>query len=420
MFKSLFRKLIGPERRRPSSSENVQVNNIEEGVDKKFVNLRRGKKISFKNPIGPIEVIIQDKDRDKTLLIINVQNDPEWNANYLLIDPEKFDPSNKKGYKEIRERERLIFSPKNSELKERFELSSNISFEFEIKLDGGILTIKNLNVENLRIGWYELRDPANEEIIQEIQKIRDKFENFVNEHREEIENILKNHEPFLNLARFFYDKFYNANISKSEGEYNDRYKLKVYEVVRSLLEKDEERKKISILDVPDTDWLYCIINEGVDRRKSIGKFYLNLKPEEITNFFGKAVRRFFERGLNIQIKIPKNGKPEILRRVDKVVIYFRPKEEKLVLEVLEELYNENSEAFNEGIPPFSLEVINRNNKVMNGIGFGEESFIPYTSFGWVRSEILAEVYIRARNDPNFSFKEVFKEAGFGAKNENRW
>jgi len=174
------------------------------------------------------------------------------------------------------------------------------------------------------------------------------------------------------------------------------------------------------LDVPDTDWLYCIINEGVDRRKSIGKFYLNLKPEEITNFFGKAVRRFFERGLNIQIKIPKNGKPEILRRVDKVVIYFRPKEEKLVLEVLEELYNENSEAFNEGIPPFSLEVINRNNKVMNGIGFGEESFIPYTSFGWVRSEILAEVYIRARNDPNFSFKEVFKEAGFGAKNENRW
>jgi hypothetical protein len=116
------------------------------------------------------------------------------------------------------------------------------------------------------------------------------------------------------------------------------------------------------------------------------------------------------------MKIPTFGDTMTFNRFDKMVIYFDAEEEKEALRVLENLYQKNLEAFDEGIPRFTAEVKNQKGEKMIGIGFGQEPVLENESFGTVRAKILAEVYLDAQYsghhvfDPDFDFEESFRRA----------
>jgi len=380
------------------------------------IELRR-QKIEIEYPGSPIDVYLADK----RLQIIDVRNDPGWNADYLLIDPTTFDPRNPTtGYKGIREGESFIIGRNNPW---RFEFPNTVSRKhLEIGLRGGKLIIEDLGSTNgTTVEFEKLKEVSKKEKERDIAEFRD----FLRKYQEEIEKAAQEEVAQQGkLADFFYYNFYNTNIDQPKYKKNDPevQKLvkeypdqinKVYEILYQ-----EAVKRRGIVPIIKDYWFACHIyggtKGGTPEKVPIGRFYLNLKPKYIVEFFEKAAIAFRNARVHVEMKIPSRGDVEEFNRLDKMVIYFRADEEKDVLKVLEDLYHNNQEAFDTGIPRFTAEVKDSMGKTMVGIGFGEEP-LEKKSFGDIRSEILADEYkeykeyIKNNRNLNFDFEASFNK-----------
>ena len=175
---------------------------------------------------------------------------------------------------------------------------------------------------------------------------------------------------------------------------------------------------ISVTAFPDKpNFTYCIINEGYNEKKDTGRFYLNLKPEYVGYILTKAMKLFHTNGLHVDMKVLTEGNVDTFNRCDKMLIAFNAEEEKKAVQILEILYKDNKETFNEtGVPYFATEMNDSSNEKMAGIGFGEEPDSVYggLSFGQIRVKILSMVYQDAKysglsiNDIRFDFNSSFE------------
>jgi transcriptional regulator NrdR family protein len=381
----------------------------------------KGSKIVIEYPGRPIEIYLGGK----RLQIIDVRNDPQWNADYLLIDPETFDPMNPtRGFKGIRENEPFLLG---RDYQWRFELPDTVSrTHIRIELKNGKLIIEDLNSTNgTVVQLKKSRQPSKEQIeVQEASPERERaiveFKEYVKKHQLEIERKL---QQGWDLEKIFYRDFYNRNIDRPKYRKDDptvqrllrEYSAQINKVIVDLLREAQLGSGLKGWHQGEY-WFVFVTNGGYQKKTALGRFYLNLKPEYVGKVFSQAVMAFRDAGLHSAMKIPTFGNTMTLNRFDKMVIYFDAEEEEKALQVLENLHQKNPEAFDEGIPRFTAEVKNQRGEKMVGIGFGQEPVLENESFGTVRAKILAEVYLDAKYsghyvfDPDFDFEESFRRA----------
>ncbi len=379
----------------------------------------KGTKKEIEYPGMPIEVYLAEK----RLQIIDVRDDQRWNADYLLIDPATFDQMNPTtGYKGIRENEPITLG-RNNPL--RFELPNTVSRDhLKIELKNGRLIIEDLGSTNGTI--IQLEKPRRlskkqvevQEASPEREQVIAEFREYVKKHQPEIEKEL---QQGRDLDELFYHDFYNRNIDQLKYKENDptvqrlaqEYSVQIEAVSDNLLREAQKGRDLVLMD--NSYWVYCDINGGVRNQSALGRFYFNIKPEYVGQIFSKTAEAFCEAGLHSQMKMPMVGDAETFNRFDKMVIYFDNEEERKVLQVLENLYHSNPEAFDDtGIPRFTAEIKNQRGEKMVGVGFAEETPFRNQSFGIIRAKILADVYIEARDshrsifDSSFDFESAFR------------
>ena len=381
----------------------------------------RGSKIVIEYPGRPIEIYLGGK----RLQIIDVRNDPQWNADYLLIDPETFDPMNPtRGFKGIRENEPFLLG---RDYQWRFELPDTVSHtHIRIELKNGKLIIEDLNSTNgtvvqvERPRWQSKKQIESQPASPERERAIAEFKEYVKKHQLEIERKL---QQGWDLEKIFYRDFYNSNIDQPKYRKDDptvqrllrEYSAQINKVIVDLLLEAQLGSGLKGWHQSEY-WFVLVTNGGYKENTALGRFYLNLKPEYVGKVFSQAAMAFRDAGLHIAMKIPTFGDTMTFNRFDKMIIYFDAEEEKEALQVLENLYQKNLEAFDEGIPRFTAEVKNQRGEKMIGIGFGQEPLLENESFGTVRAKILAEVYLDAQYsghyvfDPDFDFEESFRRA----------
>jgi transcriptional regulator NrdR family protein len=381
----------------------------------------RGSKIVIEYPGRPIEIYLGGK----RLQIIDVRNDPQWNADYLLIDPETFDPMNPtRGFKGIRENEPFLLG---RDYQWRFELPDTVSHtHIRIELKNGKLIIEDLNSTNgtvvqvERPRWQSKKQIESQPASPERERAIAEFKEYVKKHQLEIERKL---QQGWDLEKIFYRDFYNSNIDQPKYRKDDptvqrllrEYSAQINKVIVDLLLEAQLGSGLKGWHQSEY-WFVLVTNGGYKEKTALGRFYLNLKPEYVGKVFSQAAMAFRDAGLHSAMKIPTFGDTMTFNRFDKMIIYFDAEEEKEALQVLENLYQKNLEAFDEGIPRFTAEVKNQRGEKMIGIGFGQEPLLENESLGTVRAKILAEVYLDAQYsghyvfDPDFDFEESFRRA----------
>ncbi len=386
----------------------------------------KGEKKEVEDTEIPIDVHLSEKH----LKIINVQEYKSWKADYLLVDPATFDQKNPTtGYKSIRENDSFILGRQDPL---GFKLPKTVSGDhLKIELKDGNLSIEDLNSTNGTILQSEESKQSREEQIETIEDSPEKkqaiedFYEYVENHQQEIEDELYKGKGLVGL---FYRDFYNRNIdnlkyqeNNSEVEKLEKEYFKSVKLAKDNLEKKEKEGENLMPKAPG-HWFSCSTNKGIYEQAGIGRFYLNLNPEYVGQVFEQAVEEFKNEGLNSQMKIPLRGSAKEFNRLDKMVIYFNSEEEEQALQIIENLYNNNTKAFDDsGTPQFTAEVKSKKGENMVGVGFGEEPSLHYNSFGSesfgnIRAKILQEVYITATNfrlsvlDENFDFETYFCKA----------
>jgi len=390
----------------------------EKDIPPERLELKNAKK-EIEYPGIPVDISLADK----RLQIIDVRNDTRWDADYLLIDPATFDQENSKtGYKGIRENEPFILGRSNPL---RFELPNTVSrAHLKIELKNGKLIIEDLGSTNGTVLQLERPGRLSKEQLEvqesspEKERAIAEFREYVKKHQLEIEKEL---QQGRDLNEIFYHDFYNRDIDQLKYRENDpavqrlagEYSAKIMAVRENLL--SEAKKGSNLMPMDNGYWFYCNINGNCRNQTALGRFYFNLKPEYAGQVFYKTAKAFRDAGLRSQIKIPLVGNAKAFNRFDKMVAYFDAEEEQKVLQVLENLYRDNLEAFDKtGTPRFTAEVKNKQGEKMAGIGFAEEPLFRNESFGTIRAKILADVYTEAKNyrrsinDHLFDFESTFR------------
>jgi len=219
---------------------------------------------------------------------------------------------------------------------------------------------------------------------------------------------------------FFYYLYAMGGNLKKVNYHEEQYRQYNEQVEEIMVGKNQPPEGVEIKEV--NNWLYFIINGDCTSNDSVGKLYFNLKPSEIVNFLGLVLKKFGEKGLQAQIKIPREGDSLMFNRRDKVVLYFEPDKAEEVLETLEDLHD--TKKFNDGVPLFAAEVKNKKGEVMRGVGFGEEQITRKRSFGDVRAEILILLFHimeeQEKQGGEIDFKKLFGEvcSRYGVDPEN--
>jgi len=212
------------------------------------------------------------------------------------------------------------------------------------------------------------------------------------------------------LADFIYDKFYsedfdnrtysdNADFSNLKRSYDSKAKelLDNFLVLSEKYIKNPQLYPIRPVEpspsMIEKGWVYFKFNGGRNRETALGRFYLNIKPENLVEFYKEAVVALQKKGLSFDAKIAKEGSLDDFNRNDKMVIYFNEKDETIMLRELEELYKKHKPAFLSEKPRLSAQIVDPHGLPMDGVSFGEEPTNQGgASFGAIRADILASVY----------------------------
>lgn len=289
-----------------------------------------------------------------------------------------------------------------------------------------------LNSEQEQKQKQEQRQPKNQEIIK--QKLEDnlavriEFQEFINQYKKEIEEIMQN-GSLADLANFIYSNFYNKNketIDQLDGSEVEQ-KIEIYNkqlteirtVIFERMSKDHR-----LIGANLGYWFYLETNKGPENNNSLGRLYINPKPEIISKLILDLAQGFRDAGVKSRIKLPNWGEKSALARFDKIVVYFSAEEERKVLEILDKVYARYGDYFEEETPKCTANLHNKNGELMKGVGFGEEPKIPRESFGSLRAKILAAAYVEAEDlnlsidDPRFNsvFDEICERYQVDPKN----
>lgn len=361
-----------------------------------------GNKVQFKYQGKPIDIYAGGKH----FQIVDARKN--WNVPYLLIDLENFDYKIKKGYKGIRDGEKVSVGRENPL---RFDFPPTFSYKhFNVSFEQGIFTVEDLKSADGTVVKLEKLEP---DLL--------KFYEYVFNNVRHIENLLQDIQNgrsyYRSLAEFFYDEFYNGNVNfklKFDPQLFAEYDKKVEALYNRFFEAYKNDKSLGV--VYNGYWVTCGVNGGLSNWTEAGRFYFNVKSEyatQVTQFFEELAQICKDRGLHVEIKIPAHGNEYDFNRFDKMVAYFDSKEEKEMLEVIETLYAKYANLFNEEVPSFTLKVRDKSGREMNGIGFGEEPAFANGSFGSIRSEILEDMYYEWRQSDfaeNFDWESAFRRA----------
>lgn len=183
------------------------------------------------------------------------------------------------------------------------------------------------------------------------------------------------------------------NLAESYDEAIERIEESLYEQVDAAEEKDG---KSDIDAVETSGWIQWAINEGVPRQNGeMGRFYLNVSPEVLPDFYREMLDELRASGVHTEMKIPVRGRASEFNRYDKLVIYFVADEEIKLLQAIEKLYRKDHSVFDDGIPRFAGRINDTDGQVMKGVGFGQEPTLKQSgeeSFGSIRARVLDEMY----------------------------
>lgn len=107
-----------------------------------------------------------------------------------------------------------------------------------------------------------------------------------------------------------------------------------------------------------------------------GRIYINPKPHTMDVVFYELAKL-----MNSQPDVPFDAKVmghgsmvvSDLNRGDKMVLYFNPKDQAVILKVVQELYRKVSpQVFDKITPVFAMKLLDESGQIMEGISFGQE------------------------------------------------
>lgn len=242
---------------------------------------------------------------NKIFKIIDVKENEDYNADFLLID-ETFDQYFPQiGFKGIREKEFFIIG---RNYPWGFELPDTVSrTHAKIGLEKGKIVIEDLNSTNGTIIEILRSIPQKPEEINLAPKVENDLNDFKiftkkNENKINLQ-YLSFGNNIENIGSIFYSEFYNKpEITYYEKEISGRLDEKIITELEKLENLNIRISKENLY------WLYCKVNNGTEKVDNAGKKVkigrlLNVVPEKIPNIFKKIAKTFQEEGLNINIKI---------------------------------------------------------------------------------------------------------------------
>lgn len=274
------------------------------------------------------------------------------------------------------------------------------------------------NLESQRTGGNQWRESVpmvseQREVTgeNETQKLLKSFEDFVAKHPDIIARELKQGKD---LAGIFYDNFYTEDVDNRLYKQGDP----AYEAMRKTYQQEAKKvvdrflilsQKYQHDTVPaispgqksiENGWVYFKLNGGANPSAKRGRLYLNIKPEQLVKFYENALPTLQKSNLRVDAKIAQTANPEDVNRYDKMVIYFNEEDETAMASAIEQLYTQNSQIFVDGSPKCATALMDRGEKSMTGVSFGEEPGPDQggKSFGDIRSKILAEVYSATKKE----------------------
>ncbi len=264
-----------------------------------------------------------------------------------------------------------------------------------------IVTIEDLKKWN-EPEKTEAQNLSQPETIETLEKPLNDFIEFIKKHEPLIQQKLAQGEE---LWEIFYENFYSQNPDKKK-EYSSET-LEYYS--KSIKELED---KLIGFDKRSQQFLYTYVREGAKNADT--RFYINLSPEKIADFYYDIVVRANTQKIPLEIKIPRQGTQENLNRCDKMVIYCNSQHKESIVRLLENLYSNYHNFFEEDVPPFTAGVKDSTGNKLRGISMAAESFIKNESFGSIRCKILEDVYQEFKKSglpiEDFDFKEAFVKA----------
>lgn len=396
-----------------------------EGGPEKEVESLRDSSLELADP----RLVNVNLGSDTRLQIYDVSEDPEWNSDYVVIDPESYDLNAGVGYKGIWAGEPLTLGREASH--GRFNFPDTVSRSHLLLEVGEEHTLKITDLDSTngtRVEWAGGRRVETDSKSAAVD--HPDLKEFLGYASSATES------NSLNWPKIYTD-FYSAD-SQSEEALQGR----INQAVLRFWERQEALGASLAQKYPDkvapygddSHWMGFHING--DTRYSggdahLGRFYLNIHPDHISDVFEDVVVNLAESGLPSQTKAigSKDRSAErtakALQRSDKLVIYFDSDNQDKALEVLEAVYSRHQNSFLESRPKFTASLRSTDGQEMKGIGFAQEPTVS-GSFGQIRSTILGEVALDAKlagkslDDPQFglaaSFTKHCKELGVDPSN----
>ncbi len=127
-----------------------------------------------------------------------------------------------------------------------------------------------------------------------------------------------------------------------------------------------------------------------------GKFFLNPHPEFLEVMLLAIIEAARQQQIRLACKIPKKMEFAFTSaRADNLTVYARAEDERAVVALVRDTAARHQALLRPYRPALTAPVL-ADGKPLKGIGFGEEYMVAGTSFGQVRSKLLADL-VRAHN-----------------------
>ena len=370
--------------------------------------------------------------QDFLIIKSKVKNLEDKSDSYYIIDPKKYDNNTLESMKQIKEGEEIILG-RESETSSIFDFDNTVSRKHaKISLNQGEISIQDLNSKNgtnvetsesqlEESDDYSVNVEKNEEPLENIEinktekeifnfiefvknnslEIESQIDNKIDEYKLEYPNLSPDQIRDAFRKKYIYSMFYSKNDpEKVNYSSEDTVKFEQYnQALENMLNLIESNKDKDILIENQGGWNHALVNADKnffkDDSNKIGRLYLNINPEIMPGLFHQLVTEGINNQLKFYIKLPNKANEENFNRADKIIMYFRPEESQKILDLVSKIYNQREVVFQDQLPKFVQPIKISENKMMKGVGFGQEPHQRNNrkfSFGEIRSTVLVYLY----------------------------